>query len=240
MTFFTGFPEISYNFGNEYNSNAFQNLSIYVDVIDRVKENAILYTFYNVIEGTRPDQLSQMLYNTPDYYWTFYLMNDDIRLKGWPLDRDGLATLVQKKHPNTVLVTRDYFYDKFKVGDTVRGQTSNVSGVVTHTSSDLGQFTVAGNLTFTAGETIEKVGATHNTVTLFSSGSEVNAARYYKDSNGIVDIDPTVGPGSSIITVTNKEYYEEENEALKSIKVIKPSVVAEIFNAYKVGLRENV
>jgi hypothetical protein len=239
MTFFNGFPEILYKFGNEKFENSVQNISVYVDVLEAVKENSLLYNTYNVIGGERPDQISQKLYGTPDYYWTFYLINDDIQLKGWPLSDDELNILLNKKFPNTVVVTRDYFYDKFKVGDTVRGQTSNVSAVVTNTRSDLGQFTVAGNVTFTDGETIEKVGATHNTVTLFSSGSEVNATKYYSDSTGIVDIDPTIGPGAQLTETTNKDFYFMENENLKSIKVIKPGAVVSIFNAYKSGLREN-
>ena len=243
MTFFNGFPETLYKFGNETFQNSFQNISVYVDILERVKENSLLYMKYNIIGGERPDQISQKLYGVADYYWTFYLMNENIKLKGWPLHDDELNILLNEKFPNTVVVTRDYFYDKFSVGDsitTVRSDPNDdVTAKIIHTNSNLGQFVIEGNVTINAGETVAKVGSLGQNVTVFSSGSEVNATRYYEDDTGIVDIDPTIGPGAQVTEVTNKDFYFVENENLKSIKVIKPSAVVSIFNAYKSGLREN-
>ena len=117
MTFFTGFPEVVYKYGNEKDFNRAQNLSVYVDIIDRLKDNSSLYTFYDLYDGERPDQVSQMLYNTTDYYWTFFLLNDNLKTKGWPLSNKSLTAHVKRKYNNTTLTTRDYFYDKFRVGD---------------------------------------------------------------------------------------------------------------------------
>ena len=40
MTFFAGFPEVIYKYGNEKEFNLAQNLSVYVDIIDRFKDQA--------------------------------------------------------------------------------------------------------------------------------------------------------------------------------------------------------
>lgn len=239
MTFFTGFPEVVYKYGNEKDFNRAQNLSAYVDIIDRLKDNSSLYTFYDLYDGERPDQVSQMLYNTTDYYWTFFLLNDNLKTKGWPLSNKSLTAYVKRKYNNTTLTTRDYFYDKFRVGDSITGQDSIAVGKIIATNSNFGTITVAGTPSFTSGETIQLVGNPSKTVTLHSSSLEYNAVRYYKSGTNIVDIDPTVGPGSSLIEVTNLEHYQEENILNMRIKAFKPESVASIFSTYKSALREN-
>lgn len=239
MTFFTGFPEVVYKYGNEKDFNRAQNLSVYVNIIDRLKDNSSLYTFYDLYDGERPDQVSQMLYNTTDYYWTFFLLNDNLKTKGWPLSNKSLTAHVKRKYNNTTLTTRDYFYDKFRVGDSITGQDSIAVGKIIATNSNFGTITVAGTPSFTSGETIQLVGNPSKTVTLHSSSLEYNAVRYYKSGTNIVDIDPTVGPGSSLIEVTNLEHYQEENILNMRIKAFKPESVASIFSTYKSALREN-
>lgn len=239
MTFFTGFPEIVYKYGNEKDFNRTQNLSVYIDIIDRLKDNSSLYTFYDLYDGERPDQVSQMLYDTTDYYWTFFLLNDNLKTKGWPLSNKSLIAYVKRKYNNTTLTTRDYFYDKFKVNDSITGQNSTTVGKIISTNSNLGTITVAGTPTFTVSETIQLVGDPSKTVTLHSSSLEYNAVRYYKLGTDIVDIDPTVGPGSGLVEITNLEHYQEENELNMRIKAFKPESIAGIFSAYKSSLREN-
>ena len=85
MKYFKDFQDIFYNFGNEARPTLVQNISRYVDVIDQIKDDISFLTFYNIQEGYRPDQVSVQLYDTPLYYWTFYLLNDNIRQQGWPL-----------------------------------------------------------------------------------------------------------------------------------------------------------
>ena len=240
MTFFAGFPEVIYKYGNEKEFNLAQNLSVYVDIIDRFKDNSSLYTFYNLYDGERPDQVSQMLYGTTDYYWTFFLLNDNLKTKGWPLSSKSLEQYVKNKYDNTTLTTRDYFYDKFKVGDSITGQESTAVGKVISTNSNLGTITVQSTPTFTPSETIQLVGDPNKTVTLHSTSAEYNAVRYYKSGNDIVDIDPTVGPGASLVEVTNLEYYQEQNSENFTIKIFKPETVSGVFAAYKSALRENI
>ena len=48
----------------------------HVDVTTLNSENYTSYTFYDIQDGDRPDIISQKLYNTPDFYWTFFIVND--------------------------------------------------------------------------------------------------------------------------------------------------------------------
>ena len=39
MLYFTNFSNISYNFGDEPDPVAFQNISVYADIIDQIKDD---------------------------------------------------------------------------------------------------------------------------------------------------------------------------------------------------------
>ena len=75
MLYFNEFNNINYNFGNETDKVVFQNISLYGDIIDQVKDNVTFANGHTIQEGFRPDQVSIQLYDTPLHYWTFYLLN---------------------------------------------------------------------------------------------------------------------------------------------------------------------
>ena len=49
MTYITQLEQIPYKFGNETSSNIFQNLTIYSDMIDDIKDAVSLYNYYYVV-----------------------------------------------------------------------------------------------------------------------------------------------------------------------------------------------
>ena len=142
MTYFNSFPQINYKFGNEETVNAIQNISAYVDIIDQTKDNASLYTKHTILDGDRPDVLSQKLYGNSSYYWTFYLMNDNIRRQGWPLSYNEVLNKAKEDYSNKTIVTRDLMFDKMDVGDTVTGQSSAATGTIVRRNLDLGQLVI--------------------------------------------------------------------------------------------------
>lgn len=92
MTFFKQFPNLQYDItGNNQPINV-KNIFRHVDVNDVLAQNTMNYTYYEVLEGERPDTVSQNLYGTPDYYWTFFIINESLKdgLKAWPKDAQTL------------------------------------------------------------------------------------------------------------------------------------------------------
>jgi hypothetical protein len=83
--YFKDIGVVNYRFGDNESSVLFNNLTQYIDVIDGLKDNISFYNKYTIVSGDRPDTLSYKLYGTTDYYWTFFLLNDHIRLSGWPV-----------------------------------------------------------------------------------------------------------------------------------------------------------
>ena len=104
MTFFSNFPVVQYKFGDEDTNDLFRNLSNYTTVVDQIKNENSLYEDYQVIENQRPDQVSYILYDNPNFHWTFFLMNDNLREQGWPLTNLELLNFAKRKFPNKVLL----------------------------------------------------------------------------------------------------------------------------------------
>jgi hypothetical protein len=119
MSIFTNIPVVDYNFGDEVAPSAFQNLTTYVDLIDQVADDVSFYEEFEIPDGYRPDTLSQYLYDTIDYYWMFYLLNDKLRTQGWPLNYQEVYDLAKKFYPNTVLLSNRPFHSKFYQNDIV-------------------------------------------------------------------------------------------------------------------------
>jgi hypothetical protein len=142
--FFTNYPRTLYQFGGEQSLTAIQNLSVYVDVIDQIKDNINFYEIIEIQDGERPDTISQDLYGTVRYYWTLYLLNDNLRERGWPLTVQQIRAKAIKDYPNTVLTTRDgdILIEHFQVGDTVIGQSSGAAGTILRRNLELGQIFV--------------------------------------------------------------------------------------------------
>jgi hypothetical protein len=242
MSYFTNFPNVYYRFGNEENFNIFKNISAYVDIIDQVKEDSTFYTLYNLKDGERPDTLSQDLYGTTDYYWTFFHLNDNLKRYGWPIDIIKVPDFTQKKYPNTTVITYDYFYDKFNIGERLEGSLSGTVGTIVDKISDFGQIVLKGQLGFLDGETLFTKDRTFNvtSVVIQSSFPEYDAPHHFIRDGKRVDIDPTMPIGSEIVPVTNTEYYTQLNEERKVIKVFRRNAIQNIFAAFNQALKENV
>ena len=53
----------------------------------------------------------------------------------------------------------------------------------------------------------------------------------------ITDIDPAIGPGALLTEITNQQFFYDENEKLKEIKIIKPNLIERVSSDYKKALR---
>tara|TARA_X000001316_G_C920197_1_gene34352 strand:+ start:1000 stop:1740 length:741 start_codon:yes stop_codon:yes gene_type:complete len=245
MAYFNQFPKTLYTFGNQFESTVFTDISIFTEIIDEVKNTATVYQEYNVIDNMRPDQVSYELYNSPDFYWTFFLLNDNIREQGWPLDDIQLLEKIIKLFPNTTIRTNTHIAEStdFVPGKQITGLSSNTTGTILYRNLNLGQVVVEGTKTFTNGETVIAKDNPSSQFILSSSSAEHLAARHYTTVNGTQKnlIDGTTGfvsnPGAQDTEVTQFDFLNAENNKLKEIKVFKRNVVGQISSAFKKALR---
>lgn len=240
MSYFNNFPNILYKFGNEESQSVFQDVSAYVQIIDEIKDNLNFYSTYTILEGERPDQLSQKLYGTPSLYWTFFLMNDNIRQLGWPIGQSQVQDLVAKQFPNKVITTRDDLTGIFKPGQTITGLGSGSTGTIISRRLDFGQLVISTTGTFIAGELITStVGTTTQSVVLYKgSTTQYDTIHHWEDSTGeYVDIDPSVGTSAIHTPITFYDKYIADNDLLRTIKIIKPVAVNSVYRAFNESLR---
>ena len=218
--YFKNFESIAYRFGDAENPVLFNNISQYVDLIDQIKQNIAFLNKYTIVSGDRPDSLSHKLYGTTDYYWTFYLMNDHLRLSGWPVDTGDLLTTAASKYPNrfvtfnnrtTIGGTNQDIALTFNVGDTVTGASSTTSGKIVKRNLDLGQLfiEITSGTKFSPGELLQFTNANNDIISLqiITEGEQYNAVHHYNNISGkTVDIDPYPEPdgaGNRTVITTN-------------------------------------
>lgn len=145
MSFFRNFPIVNYKFGDEPAPALFQNITAYVDLIDQVSDNTSFYETYTIMDGERPDVLSYKLYGTTDYYWSFFLLNEKIRIQGWPLGNQEVYTKAMEYYPNTTLLTTDPMFGEFYKNDIVATEpfaTPGFKAKILEKNYDLGQLIV--------------------------------------------------------------------------------------------------
>jgi hypothetical protein len=242
--YFQRFPFVEYNFGDNEANTVFPNITSYIDMIDQLKSEVAFYEKYTILDGDRPDVVSQKLYGTPDYHWTFFFMNDGLRESGWPLPEREMRELVKKRYPHRTVTTEDAIAANFLPGDFVLGKTSGTTGRVIERNLDLGQIVIASDeneagLNNNFGQTEQIVAGTTaeeqaiNTANLISESVQYNAALYYKNSSGdIVDIDPYNQTTSGLTPTTIMEDNIEFNDKLKDIVIIKPDRIASVVSEY--------
>ena len=138
--FFDQYPKLKYDF---LDNGLYQEIP---DMFRQVRENrlkinqAIAYRWIDAAE-MRPDQLSTHLYGSPQYHWTFFILNDHL-YKGdndWPLTWGPLEEYIERKYYyNTIRLYRettddiDYnrLDDRFPIGARMFGLWSGAQATV--------------------------------------------------------------------------------------------------------------
>ena len=235
--YFKNFPLTEYYYGDEGESNIVEDISVYADVIDQIRNSSTAYESYHVLPGERPDQVSTKLYGTSNYYWTFFLMNNHLREQGWPLSNQKLYDWAVKNYNERVIETKEVLTDKFAIGNTVEGLNTFGSGNITHRDINLGQIWITGGngVSFTNGEIVRTTSTTPDQLlTVLSTATRYNAAHHYENADGeYVDIDPNVVRPSSYTEKTWLDELTRQNDTLKSISVIRSDIIGEVSKSFK-------
>jgi hypothetical protein len=248
--YFKNFPITSYNFKDDPNVR-----TLVVDIFRNVRtdikiEDASSYTLYEIQENERPDQISQMFYDTPEYYWTFFILNEHLweGLNAWPMEYNQLMEYIFEKYTKTFITgyinsgysgENHYLISKFEIGETITGNatghTATISGIDTfmnrlEITNATGNFSADTIITgSSSGDTLEK-SDTYD----FSVEEQINAARHYEDIDGNEVPRVIFSKGETeIFEVTHREYEERLNDSKQQIKVLKRGFIEDFARAYK-------
>ena len=157
MPYFKQFPTIDYDINRTGAITPLKDIFRSVRPLPDLIDNFTGYRFYEVINGERPDLVSQRLYGTPDFYWTFFVVNDFLHdgYRSWPMSQEDLYAYINKEYAGKVLeietttstvdgktTTIDSIAGKFQLGEQIVGQTSGCQGKLIKKNTDMNQLIV--------------------------------------------------------------------------------------------------
>ena len=140
MSYFKQFPSVPYDFLRDGSIQEVVDIQRSVRPILAYLDDITEYSYYDVKDGERPDIVSQRLYDNPDYYWTFFIINEFLSdgLGAWNMSQAQLAKYLELNFGGQTLITRptingDAYVDNinadgagdlttFKVGEVIRDQ----------------------------------------------------------------------------------------------------------------------
>lgn len=162
MAFFKLFPTQQYDFNRD---GVLQKV---IDIYRSVRpqgdttDNTAMYVKENIQNGERPDVMSERLYGTTDYYWTFFVINEFLHdgLGVWPMTQEDLQKYFQTEYNGYAVTSKggvtaiarntdlgitgypDSLSDRFIVGETVYGGISGAKGTLTKKDLDMNQLII--------------------------------------------------------------------------------------------------
>lgn len=262
MSFFKQFPKLKYDFDR---NGVLQNVvNIYKSVrpLKSFEDNINTYTFYDVKNGERPDIISQRLYGTPRFYWTFFIINDYLHdgLAAWPMSQEKLQEYMTKEYDGIVITTnpiierdtdqsitdhRNSLAGRFTLGETITGVTSEATGILHKKDLDLNQI-VLKNVTGTfIGDGLNtseliKGGTSNDNVGTYQVFKYIDAPHYYYETGDVekrvqtnaVFVEGGIQSGQ-LSFVTNRAYLEEVNELRSKIKVVDPRYIRQFADEFE-------
>lgn len=101
-SFFSKYPKINYDLYSDGSEFELTDISRAVIInSNRIADDSALYTYYSINDGDRPDVVSHKIYGTTQYYWTFFIVNDDLRdgySSSWPLSYLNFTKMIEREY----------------------------------------------------------------------------------------------------------------------------------------------
>lgn len=230
MKYFKFFPKLKYDLDDNKETREIVDVFRFAKVVSNTTIDDIsLYTYYEVGDGERPDHVSQKLYGTPDYYWTFFLVNPEMKnlFNDWPMSTEQIEDHIDLLYPGHVINSNDVFFNKLQIGETVTGILSGATGVVVDKNSNLGWIRISNKVGTFQAESVQ--GQTSSDIVVITGETNYRyATHHFSTSEGTV---PRGTAGA--IKVTNEKYELDENDKRKRIKVVKPNQVQDVAQQFR-------
>lgn len=210
MNYFKFFPKIEYDINRTGTTQDIVDIYRQVRPIGDRLDEQYSYTTYDVQDGERPDIVSQRLYGTTKYYWTFFVVNDFLHdgYKLWPMSTRMLEDYIEKEFNGWAVASNprpdidddgivightDSIAGRFELGETITGGSSGAKGTLIKKDIDKNQLIIQDTTGSFIGDgnTFEIItgGTSNDSVQSFRAWKYTEAPhRYYKnviDANGV-------------------------------------------------------
>lgn len=239
MGYFKNFQKVGYDLDGSGYSSTLTNLTHFSRIGTKYLDDVSFYSYYNISEGERPDMVSYKLYDSSDYYWTFFIINNNLfnAFTDWPKGTADLKDYVENKYRHLAGISAqvgsgfDPIAGKFTIGETVEGGVSGALGKIIAKYPTLGYIEIQ-PISGTFRESGEGIYGTQSQdfLTCASIRSRAYAPRYHIDvSTGEQTGRRTAGTQP----VTNFEWEYEQNIEKSRIRVIKPRYIQDVAREFK-------
>ena len=234
--YFSNITDVAIDIDGSGNLDAMKNLTAKAKISDGLINNAGYYQTVTIIDGERPDLLSQRLYGTGVYHWTFLLLNPQIKniWDDWPMSASQLVEYCTNKYQYLAADTSTNLVNKFIIGETVTGSVSGATGIIKEIHVNMGYIVIektAGTFTIT-GETIQGLTSTDSADANFIK-SQAYAPHHHLDASG----NWVKRAASGTTAYSYIDYESAVTEQNRDIKVIRPSQINDVVSKFQEVMR---
>lgn len=244
--FFSQFPSVAYDF------NRTGTVDRMVDIFRAIRpetlrelDNVTVYKEFEINNGMRPDVLSQKLYGTPDFYWTFFIINDFLHdgLQTWPMSESSLRKYIGANYSGKALCfkpdvdedadgiaqgTKNSVAGILKLGELVYGGTSGSIGRLVRKDADLNEIILQDVVPGVAG-TDPYSGAVDNNIVggSFRPGEFLSASETALDSETLYSLQV-----NKVYDYASAPAYYYENGDVNKRPITNSDGIASLLNVY--------
>jgi len=236
--YFSYFQNESYDFGESIVKDV-KNITKYTAIFSEIADDFSFYTYYTMQSGQRLDEVSQELYDAPDFYWTIPLINSNL-VNIWRDTTKSYADLIsflEKKYPGRAFLIQDSetIAGKFQIGENLVYDSTNRAEII-------GKYPTRGYLvavpsessSFPQNQTITVTGeTTGDTVTIVNHVPAYDAPSRHIDQNGD-DVAFDSGQ-TTIVTIGQEE--TDNNDRIAQIRVIRPEFIYDVASRFGQEMR---
>lgn len=263
MSFFEQFPKIKYDFSANGIDTSIVDIFRFVKANDAFFDDVATYTYYNIKNGDRPDIVSNLLYGTPEYYWTFFIVNEHLKsgISGWPMMQEELDDYLENEYSGTVIQTnpklvydgdgiirewRNSLAGRYQIGETLYGSRSGAYGRLAAKDTQLSQLIIKEVVgVFQENEFING-NITEDSVASYRVYDYVDSPHHYQNPEGSIFYTPTsineqatkagVDPAVTqpvVTPISNRAYEIDLNDDRSKIRVVLPNLIHKFSQRYR-------
>jgi len=225
--YFKSFPFTYYSLDNATTVQVVTNITNRATLSEETKTNLGLFDEYDVKDGETPELVADKFYSNPDLHWLVLHYNDILDPRfDWPLDTNNLNRYIAGKY-NDVNAVNHY--------EDANGNYTN-GNVYLLSSNAFTNFSVndvlTNNTNIGIGYITSKI-STSNVIVTVTSGGFKTGDQILKSSNTAVSANITSTTVISGTPITNFTLEDENNEAKRRIKILKPVYVDAVVLDFK-------
>lgn len=230
--YFEKFPQTFYTLDNRSSVQVVTNIALRIKLTDELVNNIAVYDEYDIKDGDTPETLAFELYGDTNLHWVILHANEILDPRfDWPLDSYNLSKFVEGKYGSLngiyeyrndrniktdggIEMVSNNQFNLFNVGDAIVNNTNNGKGTILTKNDNSNLFVLV-----TQGG--------------FVANNQINLASNLSISANITSTNALIGE-----PITFLKYEEEQNEAKRRIKIIKPQFIERIIKEFESKLSQ--